>query len=281
MSYQAMEAVQDHSQYTDNTPENFAPFKIMLAIARNADRHGVTGTAGNYRQCLSYRGIARIANVHRNTVGTWIPKLIESGELTTESGGSGRASWTVYYIQLPIDNAIRGDNTATMAQGTAQTTAQGMAQAIETMAQALAQHTDLLAQALAQGVPTMAQHNGTNGTSPPSNSCHIQDTLIQDETEIQPETAGDAPDPGDDFDWPLIQSALKNQLAKATYDAHFRQATAVLRDGCAIIDCPTQNSADWINGRLQPTIAAVIEGYTGRVIPVFARQRPLKERQLA
>ena len=276
MSYQAMEAVQDYSQYRHDDKENFAPFKIMLAIARNADRVGVAGVSGEHRKCLSHRGIAKIASVHRNTVSNWIPKLIQSGEITIETGGSGRATWTVYFLQLPIDDTTRTAEPATSPQEMAQASPQGMAQDIELLAQRMAHLSELLAQALAQGVATSPQNIATNGTSPLSKSDQIQDTLIQPETQIQPETA---PDPADffDFDWDSVLETLKNSMTKDTYAANFQGTTAAIRDGTLVIATKNQYQADWINGRLKKSVSRTVNDLTGHKLGVFARPESLAE----
>jgi len=292
MSYQAMEAVQDHSRYTEDTPENFAPFKIMMAIARYADRTGVAGVAGQYRKCPSFRAIAKKANVHRNTVSNWIPKLVETGEITIETGGSGRASWTVYYIQLPIESDARAAEPATMAQGTAQGTAQGMAQAIETMAQEIAQVRALMAQGIAQGGALMAQGNGTNGTSPLSKSGQIQDTEIHDETLKQTDPtrdAGDFDESAVDFDgepepeaqpmaeWGDVLADLELQMLSDVFNTKLKGSSALIAGDSLTVVTGNQYQADWVNGRLRDVIRQAAAAHVGHAVQVTARPAFLSE----
>ena len=103
MGLRAIDAVQRRSQYNEDSPENFAPYRIMVAIAWYAGDDGVAGVAGNHKECPSINTLAERANVHRNTVMNWLPKLQEAGELTVEKHGNGRGAHLVYTILLPID----------------------------------------------------------------------------------------------------------------------------------------------------------------------------------
>jgi uncharacterized protein YukJ len=147
----------------------------------------------------------------------------------------------------------------------------------------MAQLRGLMAQAMAQGKPLMAQGNGTNGTSHSTENGHIQDTEIQEDTEIQLDPSAGAGDTAVsdfdfDFNWPQILKALRQQMTQATYDASFHASTAVLEDGIMVITVPNQYAADRINGRLQTTVERAVAAYTGRTIPIFARQQPLTQK---
>lgn len=124
MSWQAMEAVQDHSQLEDHTA-----LCIMYALARSADADGIVGSGGKATS-PNIDTIAGRAHCHRNTVLNWLPKLEESGELRVERFGKGRGSWNRYTIQLPMPEADqdakerepdRIDKLAEMVQNLAET----------------------------------------------------------------------------------------------------------------------------------------------------------------
>jgi hypothetical protein len=99
MSWQAMEAVQDHSKLDDHTA-----LCIMYAIARHADENGIVGAGGRLTSPNADR-LADKAKVSRRTFFNWLPKLEESGELTVERNGAGRGAWNKYTINLPINSA--------------------------------------------------------------------------------------------------------------------------------------------------------------------------------
>ena len=96
MSWQAFEAVQDHSKIDDHTG-----MSIMYVIARYADATGAVGAGGRITS-PSIDTIATKSRCHRNTVLNWLPKLEATGELTIERLGSGRGSWNRYNINLPM-----------------------------------------------------------------------------------------------------------------------------------------------------------------------------------
>ena len=136
MSYQAIEAIQDHSQVEDPIGRH-----ILMAIGRYADPSGVVGAAG---KSPSIRTIAEKAHCHRNTVLNWMPKLEERNELQVKRKGKGRGARHQYKILLPIaefsettprNNGTRLDVTKSQSNGTG-----GEVE--------LAQRIDLLAQAI-------------------------------------------------------------------------------------------------------------------------------------
>lgn len=96
MSWQAIEAVQDHSAINDTTG-----LCVFLAIARFANADGVVGAGGRATSPSAER-VASAAHVSRRTVFNWVPKLEASGELTVERMGSGRGQWNRYTINLPM-----------------------------------------------------------------------------------------------------------------------------------------------------------------------------------
>ena len=91
MSWQAFEAVQDHSQFEDSTA-----LCILYALARSANPSGVVG-AGGKDTSPNIDTIAGRAHVHRNTVLNWLPKLEASGELKVERFGKGRGAWNRHH----------------------------------------------------------------------------------------------------------------------------------------------------------------------------------------
>lgn len=102
MSWQAIEAVQDHSKIDDHTA-----LSIMYVIARYADATGAVGSGGRATS-PSIDTIAAKSRCHRNTVLNWLPKLEATGELTIERLGSGRGSWNRYSINLPMPDENNG-----------------------------------------------------------------------------------------------------------------------------------------------------------------------------
>ncbi|MCP5096244.1 MAG: hypothetical protein GY943_11885 [Chloroflexi bacterium] len=108
MSYQAMEAVQDHSQYRTGTrePESIC-FRLLLAIARLSNRHGVAGDAEVPKKCPSNAQIGTIAGMHRNTVSKYLKLLEISGELQIDRQQAGTRILRVFTILLPIDPTAR------------------------------------------------------------------------------------------------------------------------------------------------------------------------------
>lgn len=100
MSWQAVEAVQDHSKLEDHTA-----LCIMYAIARAADADGVVGANGKVTS-PSIDSLAAKSRCHRNTILNWLPKLEASGELLIERFGVGRGAWNRYTILLPIGTSI-------------------------------------------------------------------------------------------------------------------------------------------------------------------------------
>lgn len=165
MSWQAMGAVQVHSQYREDGPDNFAPFRILMALAWFANEAGIIGQAGDHRKCPGHRAIADRAGVHRNTVATWIPKLLKAGEVEiVASGGGGRGSWTQYRLLLPMESDVPFQ--PEMTQNTGEDVPFELVPFLQEMAQdikRMAQQIDLMAQQLER----MAQQNGTNGTRGP------------------------------------------------------------------------------------------------------------------
>ena len=99
MSWQATKAVFQLSKFVKD--RDFSAFRILMAIAENANSDGVCGVAGDSYKCLSYNGIAHAARVHRNTVYNLMPALLASGELEiVAQDGNGRGSWTVYRVTI-------------------------------------------------------------------------------------------------------------------------------------------------------------------------------------
>lgn len=164
MGLRAIDAVQRRSRFREDSPDNFAPYRIMTAVAWYADDDGIAGVAGNHRECPSVTTIAERANVHKNTVLNWLPKLQELGELKVEKYGAGRGTHLVYTILLeisPIRLAPGGDNGTSILSSDVSIDSDlggALAQEMGAIKRLLAQQNKLLVQALAQA-------NGTNGTS--------------------------------------------------------------------------------------------------------------------
>lgn len=96
MSWQAMEAVQDHFDTEEHTG-----LCIMYAIARSANERGIVGANGRLT-APSIDTIADRAHCHRNTVLNWLPRLEADGVLRIEKFGKGRGAWNRYTILLPM-----------------------------------------------------------------------------------------------------------------------------------------------------------------------------------
>lgn len=160
MSWRAMEAVLLTSQYRHDagSGENFAPYRIMMALASLADAAGMVGVAGDALRCPSQRALADRSGVHRNTVASWLPRLVTEGELAVVgSGGSGRGCWTQYQITIVGVPIVPG-----LAQDTRENEANNGLTPLQEMAQAMA----LMAHEMAQLRQLLAHQNGTNGTTP-------------------------------------------------------------------------------------------------------------------
>lgn len=163
MSYQAMGAVQLHSQYRDNTPDNFAPYKIMLALAWYADGSGRIGQPGDYRKCPGQRAIAERAGVSKTTVNKWLPLIIDAGELSiVESGGSGRGTWAVYQIELEMDDSDAG----TLSETTYHDTREGATDSPGTLLERTYQLMERTYQLMYQQSQRTYQQNVPNVPSP-------------------------------------------------------------------------------------------------------------------
>lgn len=158
MSYQATEAIQDHSKVTD--PVGLA---IFMAIGRYADRSGFVGKQGI---SPSIKTLADKARVHRNTVGRWLGELEEMGELEVirpDTKGRGRSNQ--YKILLPIDS----NNEPPIEQRQSQIEAklEQLSNAIDRLitAQEKAQAEQIKAQQIAQQALEKAQEKAHNSTA--------------------------------------------------------------------------------------------------------------------
>ena len=157
MSWQAMGAVQERSQFVGNS--DITGFRVLLAIAWYADETGVAGRPGEQWACPSQRTIAERARVHRNTVQNWLPRLVEAGELALERYGAGRGAHTVYRILLPMAQPDDGDRVMPWDEPPpAQTTPTADAQA-----EALAQRLQALEACIVQLI-----HQQQSTASPPA-----------------------------------------------------------------------------------------------------------------
>ena len=100
MSYQAMEAVQDHSETKGNERG------VLMAIARFCNRQGNMDSAN---RTPSIDTISDKANVSRRTTLNIIPALVKSGELSVKKKGNGKATMCRYTINLPISDGSNDD----------------------------------------------------------------------------------------------------------------------------------------------------------------------------
>lgn len=216
MSYQAMGAVQMSSQFRDDDPANFAPFKILLAYAWFADAGGVVGQAGDYRKCPGQQAIADRAGVHRNTVANWLPRLYESGELEiVEEGGAGRGSWAVHRLNLPMADVQFSPE---IAQASSVNKTDYLVQLTELIAQRMDELVPLIAQGIAQGAPLIAQENCTNSTSPPEvgrrDPYDPIDPLDPEEEEELPPPPLPAPSPAAEAIWETAVDLVQRWAGK-------------------------------------------------------------------
>lgn len=184
-----MEAVLLSSRYRHDRGENFTPYRIMMALASFADSAGIIGVAGDAARCPGHRAIADRAGAHRNTVGSWLRRLQDEGELAVvASGGNGRGCWTQYQITI-VDAAGIVPITPTMAQDTREDEDNGDAPILQQMAHAMRE----MAQEMAQLRALLAQQNGTNGTMP--SPVAVPDPIeIQRDPKLDP-GEGDPPPP--------------------------------------------------------------------------------------
>ncbi len=158
-----MGAVQLHSRYREDIPDNFAPYKIMLALAWYADSNGRIGHPGDFRKCPGQRAIADRAGVSKTTVNKWLGLIVEAGELSiVESGGSGRGTWTVYQIELEMDEVDAG----TLAQTTYQATSEGATDSLGTLIERMYQRIERMYQLMYQQPQRTYQQNVPNVPTP-------------------------------------------------------------------------------------------------------------------
>ena len=226
MSWQAMEAVLLSSRYRHDRGENFTPYRIMMALASFADSAGIIGVAGDAARCPGHRAIADRAGTHRNTVGSWMRRLQDEGELAVvASGGNGRGCWTQYQITI-VDAAGIVPITPTMAQDTREDADNNDAPILQQMAHAMRE----MAQEMAQLRALLAQQNGTNGTMP--SPVAVPDPIeIRRDPELDP---GGPPTPeppaaaGTDFDTPPDPNA-------AYADEMWRLAQVVVGDWLKLV----------------------------------------------
>ena len=163
MSYQAMGAVQLRSRYREDTPDNFAPYKILMALAWFADGNGRVGQPGDFRKCPGQRAIADRAGVSKTTVNKWLGLMVEAGELSiVESGGSGRGTWSVYQIELEMDDPTPG----TLPETTYQTTRENETNELGTLIERMYQLTERTYQLMYQQAQRTYQQNVPNVPSP-------------------------------------------------------------------------------------------------------------------
>lgn len=227
MSYQAMGAVQLHSQYREDTPDNFAPYKIMLALAWYADSNGRIGQPGDFRKCPGQRAIADRAGVSKTTVNKWLPLIIETGELSiAESGGSGRGSWTVYQIELEMDESDAG----TLSETTYQQSREGATDDAGTLLERTYQLMQRTYQLMYQQSQRTYQQNVPNVPSPLE--VDVPDPLIHFDP-IDPDDPGGTPQPpypaestAEDFsaeELAMWQTAVDLTHRWATYRGTYRR----------------------------------------------------------
>jgi hypothetical protein len=163
-----------HSQY-HNTPDDFVPFRILMAIARRADVNGVTGIAGDQANCPSRGTIADEAKVHKNTVDNWLPILAQSGELSYEVYGQGRARHTVYRLLLPLDDVPLTPIIDTSYPGYANIVTSNQTSDVPIHSHNDTRQLELLTQQVAlltQQIQVLTQHIVTNATSDQRGGVH-------------------------------------------------------------------------------------------------------------
>jgi hypothetical protein len=94
MSWQAMSAVNEHSQQT-----HLGRFRLLLFLADHADGNGRVDPAPN--QATQAEKFA----CSNRTIRTWIAGLVDSGELVQTRVGSGPGAPSAFQIALPMPTA--------------------------------------------------------------------------------------------------------------------------------------------------------------------------------
>lgn len=157
MSWQAVEAVRDHSKVSDPSG------RLILMVIASYTRPD--GTMNGLKKPPAVETLADGAGCHKNTVLNWIPKLEETGELSVERIGKGRGSKNYYTINLPImvQETVQTDSPIT-SNGTSQSVPlsrdNGTSQLVE-MVQKMAQ-----AVLETQRMVQVMVHNGTSQSVP-------------------------------------------------------------------------------------------------------------------
>lgn len=158
-----MGAVQLHSRYRKDTPENFAPYKILMALAWFADGNGRVGQPGDFRKCPGQRAIADRAGVSKTTVNKWLGLMVEAGELSVAAaGGNGRGTWSVYQIELEMDVSDAG----TLPEITYQATDEGATDDPGTLIERMYQLIERTYQLMYQQAQRTYQQNVPNVPTP-------------------------------------------------------------------------------------------------------------------
>lgn len=104
MSWQAQEAVLKYTSF--RKPKHIAAYIILHALASLADENGRVGDPSNRKKCPSINTIANLSGFHRNTILTWLPKLVSAGELCIHkcNQGAGRNAYQWYELLLLDSN---------------------------------------------------------------------------------------------------------------------------------------------------------------------------------
>lgn len=290
MSYQAMGAVQLRSRYREDTPDNFAPYKILMALAWFADGSGRVGQPGDFRKCPGQRAIADRAGVSKTTVNKWLGLMVEAGELSiVESGGSGRGTWSVYQIELEMDDP----NPGTLPETTYQTTRENETNELGTLIERTYQLAERTYQLMYQQAQRTYQQNVPNVPSPLE--VGAPDPLIHFDPD-DPDDPGGTPQPpypADDSQFSredlMWQTAVKLVSRWAGYRGTYRQLDPQKQDDAndyfrpifgLVVECEGDGEQAWQLMKSQCE-RMVADGLTVvRAGPVVAQIRNEQQRAL-
>ena len=81
--------------------------KVFQEIGHHASNEtGICGVKGDHKQCLTAGRIAKNLGLNRKTVGRWIDRIVESGELEilAQSAQKGAGAWRVFKVNVPFED---------------------------------------------------------------------------------------------------------------------------------------------------------------------------------
>ena len=93
--------------YSKATEGSDIGLKVFQEIGHHANNEtGICGVKGDHKQCLTAGRIAKNLGLNRKTVGRWIDRIVESGELEilAQSAQKGAGAWRVFKVNVPFED---------------------------------------------------------------------------------------------------------------------------------------------------------------------------------